>query len=145
LMADFEPILLRNIGVPDAQRLDVYKSRGGYQAVEKALRSMSSADVVKVVTDSKLRGRGGAGFPCGQKWSFLPPNRTTTYMCVNADESEPGTFNNRILMESDPHQVLEGITIGCYATRAATAYIYIRYEFVQAFHILQKAIDESYA
>jgi NADH-quinone oxidoreductase subunit F len=144
-MPDFEPILLRNVSVPDVQRLDVYKSRGGYQAVDKALRSMSPADVVKVVTDSKLRGRGGAGFPCGQKWSFLPPNRTTTYMCVNADESEPGTFNNRILMESDPHQVLEGIIIGCYATKAATAYIYIRYEFVQAFQTLQRAIDEAYA
>jgi NADH-quinone oxidoreductase subunit F len=145
MMADFQPVLLQNRDVPDVQRLDVYKGRGGYRAVEKALRSMSSDDVVKVVTDSKLRGRGGAGFPCGQKWSFLPPNRTTTYMCVNADESEPGTFNNRILMESDPHQVIEGIIIGCYATRASAAYIYIRYEFVQAFHTMQRAIDEAYA
>jgi NADH-quinone oxidoreductase subunit F len=130
--------------VPDVGRLDVYKSRAGYQAVEKALRGMSPDDVVKLVMDSKLRGRGGAGFPCGQKWSFLPPARTTTYMCVNADESEPGTFNNRILMEGDPHQVIEGIIIGCYATKASAAYIYIRYEFVQAFHTLQKAIDEAY-
>ena len=144
-MTDFEPILLRNLGVADSQRLDVYKGRGGYAAVEKALRSMSPEDVVKVVTDSKLRGRGGAGFPCGQKWGFLPPARTTTYMCVNADESEPGTFNNRILMEGDPHQVLEGIIIGCYATKAATAYIYVRYEFVQAYRTLQRAIDEAYA
>jgi NADH-quinone oxidoreductase subunit F len=145
IVPDFEPILLRNIDVVDAQGLDVYKGRGGYAAVEKALRSMSPEDVVKVVTDSKLRGRGGAGFPCGQKWGFLPPNRTTTYMCVNADESEPGTFNNRIIMEGDPHQVLEGIIIGCYATKAAAAYIYIRYEFVQAFHTLQRAVDQAYA
>jgi NADH-quinone oxidoreductase subunit F len=145
IVHDFEPTLLRNIGVSDAQRIDVYRSRGGYAAVEKALRSMSPEDVVRVVTDSKLRGRGGAGFPCGQKWGFLPPARTTTYMCVNADESEPGTFNNRILMEGDPHQVLEGIIIGCYATKAATAYIYVRYEFVQAYHTLQRAIDEAYA
>jgi NADH-quinone oxidoreductase subunit F len=144
-MSDFEPVLLRNVGVPDVQQLQVYKGRGGYQAVEKALRSMAPADVLKVVTDSKLRGRGGAGFPCGQKWSFLPPNRTTTYMCVNADESEPGTFNNRILMEQDPHQVLEGIIIGCFATKASTAYIYIRYEFVQAFGILERAIGEAYS
>ncbi len=144
-MADFEPILMRNIAVPDVQRLDVYKSRGGYRAVEKALREHSPDDVVKIVIDSKLRGRGGAGFPCGQKWSFLPPARTTTYMCVNADESEPGTFNNRIIMEGDPHQVLEGIIIGCYATKAATAYLYIRYEYVQAYHTLQRAIDEAYA
>jgi NADH-quinone oxidoreductase subunit F len=143
-MADFELVLLRNVGVPDVQRLDVYKVRGGYQAVEKALKSMSPDDVVKIVIDSKLRGRGGAGFPCGQKWSFLPPARTTTYMCVNADESEPGTFNNRVLMECDPHQVLEGIVIGCYATKASVAYVYIRYEFVQAFHTLQQAIDQAY-
>ena len=144
-MADFESVLLRNIGVPDVQRLEVYKGRGGYRAVEKAIKEHLPDDVVKIVTDSKLRGRGGAGFPCGQKWSFLPPARTTTYMCVNADESEPATFNNRILMEEDPHQVLEGIIIACYATKAATAYVYIRYEYVQAFRTFQRAIDEAYA
>jgi NADH-quinone oxidoreductase subunit F len=144
-LAEFEPVLLRNLGVADAQRLDVYKGRGGYRAVEKALREHSPDDVVKIVIDSKLRGRGGAGFPCGQKWSFLPPARTTTFMCVNADESEPGTFNNRIIMEGDPHQILEGIIIGCYATKAAAAYLYIRYEYVQAYHTLQRAIDEAYA
>jgi len=144
-LPEFEQVLLKNIGVPDAQRLDVYKSHGGYRAVEKALRTMSPDDVVKVVIDSKLRGRGGAGFPCGQKWSFLPPHRTTTYLCINADESEPATFNNRIQMEGDPHQILEGIIIACYATKAATAYFYIRYEFVEAYHILQRAIDEAYA
>ncbi len=144
-MADFEPVLLKNMGAPELEQLEVYKRLGGYRAVEQALRQHSPEDVVKIVSDSKLRGRGGAGFPCGQKWSFLPPQRTTTYLCVNADESEPGTFNNRILMEGNPHQVLEGIIIACYATKASTAYIYIRYEFVQAYHTLDRAIREAYA
>lgn len=141
----FEPVLLKNIGVPEVQRLDVYKRRGGYRATEKALRTRSPEDLVKLVTESKLRGRGGAGFPCGVKWSFLPPKRTETLMCINADESEPGTFCNRILMEGDPHQVLEGILIGCYATKASTAYLYLRYEYIQSYHTLQRAIDEAYA
>lgn len=144
-MPQFEPVLLKNIGVPDIQQLDVYKRQGGYQATEQVLRSHSPEDVVKLITDSKLRGRGGAGFPCGAKWSFLPAKRTETLMCINADESEPGTFCNRILMEGDPHQVLEGILIGCYATQATVAYLYIRYEYVQAYHTLQRAIDEAYA
>jgi NADH-quinone oxidoreductase subunit F len=144
-LADFEPVLLRNRGVADAARIDVYRSRGGYQAAQQALRNHSPDEIVKMVSDSKLRGRGGAGFPCGAKWSFLPPHRTQTYMCVNADESEPGTFCNRILMEEDPHQVLEGILISCYATRASTAYLYLRYEYVQSYHTLQRAIDEAYA
>jgi NADH-quinone oxidoreductase subunit F len=144
-VADFEPILLKNVGVPDSHRLDVYKARGGYQAVEKALRQHSPEQVVHLVIDSRLRGRGGAGFPCGQKWQFLPPQRTVTYMCINADESEPGTFNNRILMEHDPHQVLEGIIIGCYATKASTAYVYLRYEYQRAFEVLEQAIAEAHA
>ena len=144
-MPKFEPVLLKNIGVPEVHRLDVYKRRGGYQATEKALRTLSPENLVKLVTESKLRGRGGAGFPCGAKWSFLPPKRLETLMCINADESEPGTFCNRILMEGDPHQVLEGIIIGCYATQATTAYLYLRYEYIQAYHTLQRAIDEAYA
>ena len=96
-----------------------------------------SLDTVELVKSSNLRGRGGAGFPCGLKWSFLPKDHPgPIYMCVNADESEPATFNNRILMELDPHQVIEGIMIGCYATRAQTAYIYVRYEYPTAFRRL---------
>jgi NADH-quinone oxidoreductase subunit F len=144
-LSEFEPVLLKNLNVPDVQQLDVYRRLGGYRATEKALREQSPDDIVRIVTESKLRGRGGAGFPCGQKWSFLPPGRTSTLMCVNADESEPGTFNNRILMEGDPHQVLEGIIVGCYATKASTAYLYIRYEYVQAFQVLERAIGEAYA
>src|SRR4051812_6669281 len=107
---------------------------------------MTPVQVIDVVKASNLRGRGGAGFPCGMKWSFLPQNHPgPVYMCINADESEPGTFNNRVLMELDPHQVIEGIMIGCYATKATTAYLYIRYEYPTAYRRLQKAIDECYA
>ncbi len=112
-MAAFEPILSRNWNVPDSHTLKVYESRGGYQAARKALATDPDA-VLNIVKDSELRGRGGAGFPCGLKWSFLPKDRKETLMCVNADESEPATFNNRLLMEKDPHQFLEGILIACY-------------------------------
>jgi len=143
-MAKFEPVLLRNLGVPHSTTLPVYESRGGYQAVRRALK-MSPDDVVEEVKKANLRGRGGAGFPAGVKWSFLPKDRTRTLLCVNADESEPPTFANRVLMENDPHQLLEGTIIAAYATKAQIAYIYMRVEFHEQFHILQRAIDEAYA
>jgi len=143
-LSDFEPVLTRNIGKENSHTLAVYRKGGGYRAFESVLNDHTPEDVVNLVKDSKLRGRGGAGFPCGLKWSFLPPDREMTYMCVNADESEPGTFKDRILMELDPHQIIEGIAIGCYATRAETAYVYIRYEYPSAFRNLQRAIDEAY-
>jgi NADH-quinone oxidoreductase subunit F len=124
--------------------LKVYESRGGYQAVRKALK-MKPEEVVEEVRKANLRGRGGAGFPAGVKWGFLPKDRTRTLLCVNADESEPPTFCNRVLMEHDPHQLLEGTMISAYATQAQIAYIYMRVEFHEQFHILQKAIDEAYA
>jgi NADH-quinone oxidoreductase subunit F len=143
---EFEPVLLRNVGVPGSQHLEVYKSRGGYRALSKALNEMAPTQVVQIVKDSGLRGRGGAGFPTGLKWTFLPKDHPgPIYFCVNADESEPGTFNNRILMEEDPHQVLEGIILACYATRATTAYLYLRYEYGRCYRVLQQAIDECYA
>src|SRR5690242_16702724 len=108
-MAHFEPILSRNWNVPDGNTLRVYESRGGYQATRKALTTMDPDQVVALVKDSELRGRGGARFPCGLKWSFLPKGRQETFMCVNGDESEPATFNNRLLIEKDPHQFIEGI------------------------------------
>ena len=135
-MAKFEPVLTRNWNVPDSERLETYVARGGYQNSRKALTSMSPDDVVNVVKASELRGRGGAGFPCGMKWSFLPKGRKETLMCVNGDESEPATFNNRILVERDPHQFIEGIIIGCFATQASTAYVYLRFEYIKAFRIL---------
>ncbi len=145
-MPDFEPVLLRRVGQPGSQSLDSYRADGGYRALAKAVNEMSPAQVVDVVKSSGLRGRGGAGFPTGVKWTFLPKNHPgPIYLCVNADESEPCTFNNRILMEEDPHQVLEGILLASYATRASTAYIYLRYEYGRSYRVLQKAIDELYA
>jgi NADH-quinone oxidoreductase subunit F len=145
-MADYEPVLLANISKPDSHTLAVYQAGGGYQALGRVLREQSPKDVVEAVRTSNLRGRGGAGFPTGLKWSFLPEKHPGPfYMCVNADESEPGTFSNRVLMELDPHQVLEGTMLACYATRASTAYIYLRYEYPLSFRRLQAAIDECYA
>jgi NADH-quinone oxidoreductase subunit F len=141
---EFEPVLLRHIGVPGIQHLEVYQAHGGYQALRKALE-LSPEQVVQIVKESGLRGRGGAGFPTGVKWGFIPKDHPgPIYLCVNADESEPGTFNNRILMEGDPHQVLEGTIISAYAIRARVAYIYLRYEYGQCYRILQRAIDELY-
>jgi NADH-quinone oxidoreductase subunit F len=140
----FEPVLTRNVGIDGSCRLEVYRRHGGYRALEKALK-IAPAEIVKQVTASGLRGRGGAGFPTGRKWTFLPPDRQRTYLCVNADESEPGTFCNRVQMEHDPHQVLEGTIISAYAIRAQAAYIYIRYEFAAQQKIMQRAVDEAYA
>lgn len=145
-MADYEPVLLKNIGVPDIQRLEVYRNKGGYQALERVLKTMTPDQVVQAIKDSGLRGRGGAGFLTGMKWTFLPKGHPgPIYFCLNADESEPCTFNNRVLMEGDPHQVLEGLMISCYATKTWTAYLYLRYEYGRAYRTLQAAIDELYA
>ena len=129
-MAEYEPVLLANIDRPDSHTLAAYEATGGYQAWRRVLAEQSPEDVQELVKASALRGRGGAGFPTGLKWSFLAKDRPgPIYFCLNADESEPGTFNNRILMELDPHQVLEGLLISCFATRASTAYFYLRYEY----------------
>jgi NADH-quinone oxidoreductase subunit F len=145
VVAEFEPVLLANVHRDESHRLSDYESTGGYQALRKAINT-SSAEVVDIVKESGLRGRGGAGFPTGLKWTFLPKDHPgPIYFCLNADESEPGTFNNRILMEEDPHQILEGLIISCYATRASTAYIYLRYEYPRSWDRLQAAIDELYA
>jgi NADH-quinone oxidoreductase subunit F len=144
-MAEFEPVLLRRIVKKASPWLDAYRADGGYRALQKALNEMTPGQVVDAVKASGLRGRGGAGFPTGLKWTFLPKDHPgPIYMCINADESEPCTFNNRILMEEDPHQVLEGIILSCYATRASTAYLYLRYEYGRSYRVLQQAIDELY-
>lgn len=143
-MAKYEPVLLKNVGVEGSRTLAVYQHTGGYDTARKTLTTRSPEQVTEEVKRSNLRGRGGAGFPVGVKWTFLPRDRDTTYLCVNFDESEPGTFNNRYLVDHDPHQLLEGILIAGFATRASVAYIYIRVEFHETFHILQRAIDEAY-
>ncbi|MCH7995007.1 MAG: NADH-quinone oxidoreductase subunit NuoF [Planctomycetes bacterium] len=142
-MAKFEPVLTRNLGVEHSTDLKVYESRGGYRGVRKALK-MTPDELIDEVKAANLRGRGGAGFPAGVKWSFLPKDRTVTYLCVNADESEPPTFCNRVLMEHDPHQLVEGMIIAAYATQSQVAYIYLRGEFHEQFHVMQKAVDEAY-
>ena len=106
-MATFEPVLSRNWNVPESHTLKVYESKGGYQAARKALATDPDS-VVTIVKDSELRGRGGAGFPCGLKWTFLPKDRKETLMCINADESEPATFNNRLLDGERPPPVDRG-------------------------------------
>src|SRR4051794_3313920 len=140
-MAAFEPVLLRRQGKPDSQSLATYRADGGYRALEKALNEMQPAQVTDAVKASGLRGRGGAGFPTGVKWTFLPKDHPgPIYLCVNIDESEPCTFNNRVLIETDPHQVLEGAMLAAFATKASTVYYYIRYEYGPAYRATQAAI-----
>jgi NADH-quinone oxidoreductase subunit F len=142
----YEPVLLANIGKPDSHTLKVYEAGGGYRALKKVLKEMSPDDVQGAVKASGLRGRGGAGFPTALKWSFLPKDHPgPIYLCVNADESEPGTIVNRVQMEGDPHQIVEGIILSAYAAKVTTAYFYVRYEYPFATKRMQGAIDEAYA
>ncbi|MDL1871835.1 NADH-quinone oxidoreductase subunit NuoF [Deltaproteobacteria bacterium PRO3] len=140
-----EKILTKNFGLKDSHTLPVYESTGGYGTLKK-LFAMQPKDVVEEVKQSGLRGRGGAGFPTGMKWSFVPQdNPKPKYLCVNADESEPGTFKDRYILELDPHRLIEGIIICCFAIRAHTAYIYIRGEFVFPYRRIEAAVQEAYA
>lgn len=140
-----EPILTKRFAIPNAATIDGYMATGGYSTLSK-LFTMTPTQVIDEVKASGLRGRGGAGFPAGVKWGFVPKNTgKPIYLCVNADEGEPGTFKDRELMTKDPHALLEGIIITCYALESHTAYIYIRGEMMQELKILQKAIDEAYA
>lgn len=139
-------LLLEHINEPDINTFDVYRKKGGYQSVEKALKSMSPDEVVEEVKKSGLRGRGGAGFPTGMKWSFLAkPEGKPRYLVCNADESEPGTFKDRYLMEKIPHSLVEGMITSSYALGARTSYIYVRGEYYYVIKILEKAIEEAYA
>jgi NADH-quinone oxidoreductase subunit F len=139
----FEPVLTRNVGNPAVLTVQGYRDAGGYQALAKALQMEPDA-VVAEVKASGLRGRGGAGFPTGLKWSFIPKDIRPKYLALNADESEPGTFKDRLLMEKDPHQVLEGCIITGWAVGAETTYIYIRGEYTTAADILEEAIRDAY-
>ena len=139
-----EKILLRNIEVADSHMLAVYRSRGGYGGWEKVLREMKPEQLIEEVKASGLRGRGGAGFPTGMKWSFVPKdNPKPKYLVCNADESEPGTFKDRLLIERDPHAIIEGTLISAYAIQSHTAFIYIRGELEFAAKVLERAVDEA--
>jgi NADH-quinone oxidoreductase subunit F len=137
-----EHILLRNREIPDIDRLDVYRKLGGFDTFEKVVTNMQPADVLGEVKNSGLRGRGGAGFPTGVKWSFLPNNLWPHYVVCNADESEPGTFKDREILESNPFQLLEGLMIASYAVQANLSFIYLRGEFWQIAHRLDEKIAE---
>jgi len=128
-MAEPEYILLRHRNIPDLHKLDVYRQNGGYEAFKKVVTSMTPQQVIDEIKASGLRGRGGAGFPTGLKWSFLTKGVYPRYLTVNSDESEPGTFKDRELMEKNPHQFLEGVMITAYAAEANVAYNYMRGEF----------------
>lgn len=139
-------LLLEHAQVPGINTYEVYRKNGGYRSVEKALKKMTPDEVVEEVKKSGLRGRGGAGFPTGMKWSFLAkPEGVPRYLVCNADESEPGTFKDRYLMEKIPHLLIEGMITSSYALGANASYIYIRGEYSWVLFILEKAIAEAYA
>ncbi len=134
-------ILLRHRDIPDINQIDVYKQNGGFKALEQAVK-MQPDEVTDIVKDSGLRGRGGAGFPTGLKWSFMDKSNWPHYVVANADESEPGTFKDREIMESNPFQFLEGVAICSYAVGASAAYVYLRGEFWQVAAFLDEKIAE---
>ena len=141
----YEPVLTKHIGDPNAYTLDAYlKNQRGYAGLRKAL-ALEPNDIIEQVKASGLRGRGGAGFPTGLKWQFvLKDTPSPKYICCNADESEPGTFKDHVLMERNPHLLIEGCAISCYAIGARVAYIYIRGEFYHVQEILEAEIDKAY-
>ena len=140
-----DPILLRNCWKKESRSIETYRAGGGYANLKKHL-AMSPDDIIAAVKASTLRGRGGAGFPTGLKWSFLPKdNPKPRYLCVNADESEPGTFKDRLLIERDPHQLVEACVVSSHAIRAKTCYVYVRGEFHEGIRVLEAALAEAYA
>lgn len=137
-------IVLRDLDIEDIADFEVYLRHGGYEALRIAVTERTPADIVQTVKDAGLRGRGGAGFPTGVKWGFLPKGVYPRYLLCNCDESEPGTFNNHQIIDRNPHQLIEGIAISAYAIEAHTAYIYIRGEFAAAARRLERAIAQAY-
>src|SRR5262245_991283 len=145
----YEPVIMQGItttclnGRGAWEKLADYRAKGGYDGLKRALE-MTPEAVIDLIKAAGLRGRGGAGFPAATKWGFIPKDRNKPhYVCVNADESEPGTFSNRPIMEQRPHLLLEGAAICAYATRAETVYIYIRGEYHDCITQVQRAIDET--
>ena len=141
---NYPRILLRDLDIPDIAKYDVYAANSGYEGLRKAV-SMTPDEVINLVKDSNLRGRGGAGFGTGVKWSFIPKTEGPKYVVVNADESEPGTFKDRQLLEKNPHQVIEGALIAAYAIQASAVYIYVRGEFWDIGYDLEAHIEEARA
>ena len=143
-MSEFQPILTEHIDKIDGHTLSFYQNNGGYTALKHTL-VMDPSNVIDVIKSSNLRGRGGAGFSAGVKWSFIPKDTTKPkYLINNADESEPGTFKDRLLMNKAPHQMLEGMIIASYAINCNTAFIYIRGEFYKEYQQLKRTITEAY-
>ncbi len=136
-------IILKDI--PDLQKIDVYEANGGYSAFRKALKEMKPDEVINEVKKSNLKGRGGACFPTGLKWTFMPKgNEKPKYLCCNGDESEPGSFKDREIFERNPHQFIEGALIACYSMGCKSAYVYIRGEYYKWINLLQIALDDAY-
>ncbi len=138
-----EHIVLRDLDIPNIDNIDVYRDNGGYETLKRVLAETSPSEVTQMVSDSGLRGRGGAGFPTGRKWMFLPQGVYPRYLVVNAAEGEPGTFKDRQIMERNPHQLIESVIITCYAIEAKVAYIYTRGEYLEALSQMQMAIDAA--
>ncbi|MDP8242629.1 MAG: NADH-quinone oxidoreductase subunit NuoF [Candidatus Hinthialibacter antarcticus] len=143
-MAQETRVLLEHLGTPDLLTVNGYRGTGGYKSLEKALKELSPEQVTEEVKTSGLQGRGGAAFPTGMKWSFIPKNSNKpVYLACNADESEPGTCKDRVIIDENPHVLLEGILIACYAIGSHKAYIYIRGEFHRGAQILSMAIEDA--
>ena len=138
------PVLSKYFGDAGARTLDGWRQRGGYEALQQAL-ALDPQEIQTIVKDSGLRGRGGAGFPTGMKWSFMKPDGKVHYLCCNGDESEPGTFKDREIMRWTPHGLVEGVALGAHAIYAETAYIYIRGEFTEALAQVNRAVEDAYA
>src|SRR5467141_3126513 len=139
----YELVLFKNIHDPRVKEIDRYIELGGYKAGQKAVKEIKPKDVIETTKATGLRGRGGAGFPTGMKWSFVPKDTgKPIYLCCNADESEPGTCKDRVIIERDPHQLIEGIIIASYAVDCHLAFIYIRGEFSLGYRVLEKALEE---
>ena len=140
-------ILTRNLDIPGYRgTLEEYRQNGGYRSLEKALKEMKRPEIIEEVKKSGLRGRGGAGFPTGIKWGFIPKDtQKPVYLVCNADESEPGTFKDRVIIEREPHMLFEGMAIAAYAIGSHTAYIYIRGEFDYGYNVLRERLREAYA
>ena len=137
-------LLFRHIDEPGLASIDVYRRLGGYTSLERALREMEPEELLGTLEESGLRGRGGAGFSMGKKASFLPRGEMDKFLCCNADESEPGTFKDRELMQKNPHQLIEGIVIAAIAAGTGSTFIFIRGEYAEAADILDRAVEEAY-